>query len=143
MPKNETVSKVMSANKEKNTRPELMVRKALWRNGIRGYRLHPNKVLGKPDVAFIGKKIAVFVHGCFWHRCPYCELPMPKSNTQYWELKFARNVIRDDRNLKSLRNDGWKVIVVWECEIASPIPSCGTPISIIDVLNDNPNPLNP
>lgn len=117
IPKNETVSRVMSANKEKNTGPELTVRRALWRNGIRGYRLHSKKVIGKPDVAFIGKKIAVFIHGCFWHRCPYCKLPLPKSNPEYWKLKFERNIGRDKRNLRILKSNGWKVVIIWECEI--------------------------
>jgi DNA mismatch endonuclease (patch repair protein) len=84
----------MRSNKGKNTSPEISMRKALRDNGASGYRLHW-KVPGKPDIAYPGRKIAIFVNGCFWHRCPRCDLPLPKSNTGFWTGKFERNVARD------------------------------------------------
>lgn len=112
----ESVSKVMRANKEKDTGPELMMRKALRDVGLRGYRKHW-KVAGRPDIAYVGRKVAIFVNGCFWHRCPTCDLPLPKTNVEFWKAKFSRNMARDARNKRKLEESGWKVFVVWECEI--------------------------
>lgn len=112
----EVTTKVMKANKRKDTKPELVVRKRLWDAGLRGYRLQW-KVPGRPDVAWPGKKVAVFVNGCFWHRCPYCNLPTPKSNVEYWVVKFERNQERDERNMRALEEAGWKVHVIWECQL--------------------------
>ena len=116
-PLNETVSKYMRSNKSKNTKPELLFRKALWENGIRGYRLHWKKAPGKPDIAFPGRKIAIFLNGCFWHRCPNCNLGLPKNNADFWKAKFDRNVERDAQKIAALENENWKVIVIWECEL--------------------------
>lgn len=117
VPKNSNVSKVMSANKSKNTKPELLLRKLLWVNGLRGYRVNYPKAPGKPDIAFPSKKIAIFVHGCFWHRCPHCELVLPKTNTEFWRNKFDRNIIRDVEKTRILKKERWKVKVFWECQI--------------------------
>ena len=108
---------VMQANRSKNTKPELLVRQKLREEGLPGYRLHWKKAPGKPDVCYPGRKVAVFVHGCYWHRCPYCALPMPKSNTEFWEAKFSRNRARDERDQRLLAERGWKVLVVWECRL--------------------------
>jgi len=121
-PKSEAVSRVMSANISKNTRPEILLRQALWANGLRGYRLHWKKVPGRPDIAFPGKRIAIFVNGCFWHRCHYCGLPLPKSNRKFWKDKFARNIKRDTMKMQNLRDIGWTVIVVWECQLKKRFP---------------------
>lgn len=107
----------MRSNKSKDTKPELAMRKALWQAGIRGYRLHWKKAPGKPDIAFPGKKLAIFLNGCFWHRCPKCKLSMPKNNSDFWVLKFERNVERDQQKIDSLKKLNWKVIVIWECEM--------------------------
>lgn len=115
--KNNNVSKVMRSNKAENTRPELTVRKALRANGLRGYRLHPKKVPGRPDICFIGKGVAIFVNGCFWHRCPHCRLPLPKTNREFWRKKFLRNIERDRLKEERLIGDGWTVLTFWECEI--------------------------
>jgi DNA mismatch endonuclease (patch repair protein) len=115
--KNNNISKVMRSNKAKNTRPELTVRKALRVNGLRGYRLHPKKVPGRPDICFIGKRVAIFVNGCFWHRCPHCKLPLPKTNREFWRRKFLRNIERDRLKEKRLIDDGWTVLTFWECQI--------------------------
>ncbi len=117
VPANETVSKYMRSNKAKDTRPEVMLRKALWNAGLRGYRLHWKKAPGRPDIAFPGRKLAIFMNGCFWHRCPHCKLGMPKNNAEFWEAKFARNVERDREKLQALKEAGWKTLVIWECEL--------------------------
>lgn len=120
-PLNESVTKYMRSNRSKDTKPELLLRKALWNEGIRGYRLHWKKAPGKPDIAFPGRKLAVFVNGCFWHRCPHCKLGMPKHNADFWEQKFARNVERDREKQQALLTDGWKVLVIWECQLLADV----------------------
>lgn len=119
VPANEVVSRVMSANRGKDTGPEKILAKALWAAGIRGYRKNWKKAPGRPDIAFPGRKIAIFIHGCFWHRCPRCRLPLPKSNQDFWKEKFARNKKRDTQKLKELDDLGWQTIVVYECELES------------------------
>jgi DNA mismatch endonuclease (patch repair protein) len=124
VPKKETTSRIMSANKGKNTKPELMLRKALYNNGLSGYRLHWKKVPGRPDICYPGKKIAIFVNGCFWHRCPKCNPPMPKSNKSFWQNKFQKNIDRDRRNIKDLEEGSWRVFIFWECEINDNVLDC-------------------
>jgi DNA mismatch endonuclease, patch repair protein len=124
IPKKESTSRVMSANRGKDTGPELMLRQALSKNSIKGYRLHWKKAPGRPDIAFPGKKVAVFVNGCFWHRCPYCGPSMPKTNIDFWMAKFDRNKERDKRKRKELQEEGWKVVVIWECQIKKDPASC-------------------
>ena len=123
-PLSEATSKVMSANRAKDTKPEILFRKVLWANGIRGYRLNWRKAPGRPDIAFPGKKIAIFINGCYWHRCPYCKLPLPKTNTKFWKEKFDRNIARDKKKNKQLLDLGWNVLVFWECDIKSKINNC-------------------
>ncbi len=108
---------VMQANRGKDTKPELVVRAALRAAGLTGYRLHWKKAPGRPDVCFPGRRVAIFVHGCFWHRCPYCALPTPRSNAGFWQAKFARNRARDERDRALLAQRGWTVLVVWECRL--------------------------
>ena len=115
-PLNEHTIKSMKGNVRKDTKPEIELRKLLRRAGFPGYRLQW-KVPGRPDICYPGKKVAIFVNGCFWHRCPICNLPMPKNNHEFWEAKFSRNIERDRHNIELLETDGWHVIVVWECEI--------------------------
>ena len=113
----EATRHVMQANKSKNTKPELVVRSYLREAGYRGYRLHWKKCAGRPDICYPGRKVAIFVNGCFWHRCPHCNLPTPKSNVEFWENKFRRNRERDERNRRALAESGWRVVVVWECAL--------------------------
>ncbi len=116
----ETRSRIMRSIRSKNTGPELAVRRILTGMNIR-YRLHPAKVPGRPDVALIGRKLAIFVHGCFWHQHsdPGCRLrKYPHSNLGYWAPKLRRNIERDAEHIASLMEVGWKTLVVWECEIA-------------------------
>ena len=124
VPEHELTSRVMSSIKGKNTKPELILRKALWKDGIKGYRIHWKKVPGKPDITFPGKKIAIFINGCFWHRCPKCNPSIPKSHTSFWDEKFKKNKERDIRKQEALFNLGWKVLIIWECEIKKNLGSC-------------------
>ena len=113
----EATRHVMQANKSKNTKPELKVRAALRAAGLPGYRLHWKAAPGKPDICYPGRKVAIFVNGCFWHRCPYCALSTPKTNVEFWTAKFARNRARDERDCELLARDGWTVVVIWECRL--------------------------
>ncbi|MEO6327490.1 MAG: very short patch repair endonuclease [Ginsengibacter sp.] len=117
VPMQEATSRIMSANKGKNTNPEILLRKGLWQKNVKGYRLHPKRIPGRPDIAFIHKKIAIFINGCFWHRCPHCKLPIPNSNSEFWENKFQKNLERDKRKIRELKKLGWKTITVWECQM--------------------------
>jgi len=123
-PKSELTSRVMSANVGKNTKPELLLRKALRKIGLPGYRLHWKKAPGRPDIVYPGRKIAIFVNGCYWHRCPHCALPLPKSHTEFWANKFRVNEERDAEKIRLLKADGWKTIVFWECEIKKDEMEC-------------------
>jgi DNA mismatch endonuclease (patch repair protein) len=114
----EATRHVMQANKSKDTKPELTVRAALRERGYPGYRLHWSKAPGHPDICFPGRKVAIFVNGCFWHRCPHCALPAPKTNVEFWQAKFRRNRERDARDNALLVAAGWTVVVVWECRLA-------------------------
>jgi len=116
-PKSAAVSRVMSANKRGNTNPEIIFRAALREKGLIGYRLHWKKVPGSPDVAFPNKKLAVFINGCFWHRCADCKFPLPKTNKIFWQTKFKRNKNRDVKKVELLKKIGWKSVTVWEHEI--------------------------
>jgi DNA mismatch endonuclease (patch repair protein) len=120
IPHDEHTSKVMSSNKGKNTKPELILRRALRTAGFPGYRLQW-KIPGRPDICYPGKKIAIFVNGCFWHRCPYCNLPLPKTNTEFWKEKFRKNQERDQRDITELESMGWTAVTVWECQIKNDL----------------------
>lgn len=114
----EATRKSMQGNKRKDTKPELLVRKALREAGYTGYRLQWKKAPGRPDIAFPGRKIAIFIDGCFWHHHEGCKYATtPATNTEYWETKFATNKARDKRDRKLLEEDGWTVISIWECEL--------------------------
>ncbi len=109
-------SQIMRSIRGKNTKPEMTVRRMLTRLGFR-YRIHPKGLPGRPDVAFIGSKKAIFVNGCFWHQHDGCRRShVPKSRQEYWTLKLARNVDRDREHTTALRDLGWQVAVIWECE---------------------------
>ena len=112
-----SVRKTMQANRSKDTKPEMIVRASLRERGLTGYRLQWKRAAGRPDVAFPGRRVAIFVNGCFWHRCPYCHLSSPKTNADFWQAKFNRNRERDRSNTATLLSQGWKVIVVWECRL--------------------------
>ena len=113
----EATKRSMKGNVRANTKPELLVRQRLRAAGLTGYRLQWKKAPGRPDIAFPGRRVAIFVNGCFWHRCPHCSPSMPRKNVAFWEAKFARNQERDRRALAELAELGWRAIVIWECEL--------------------------
>jgi DNA mismatch endonuclease (patch repair protein) len=113
----ETRSRIMRAVKDRDTGGEMLVRRLLHRMGYR-YRLHRPDLPGKPDVAFSGRRKAIFVHGCFWHGHDCARgARAPKSNRDYWTAKITRNAARDVRNQARLQDMGWSVLTVWECEL--------------------------
>lgn len=105
----------MSRIRGKNTGPEVKLRKLLWSQGIRGYRLHYN-LPGKPDIVFTRKKIAIFIDGCFWHKCPRC-FQEPETRKEFWMKKIECNIKRDQKNTKELQDKGWTVLRFWEHDI--------------------------
>ncbi|MEE2953024.1 MAG: very short patch repair endonuclease [Pseudomonadota bacterium] len=109
-------SELMSRVRYKNTKPELRVRRLLHHLGYR-FRLHATDLPGRPDVVFRSRAKAIFVHGCFWHRHPGCSrTTTPKTRVDFWNAKFEANVERDARKECELRESGWDVMTVWECE---------------------------
>lgn len=107
--------------KSKNSVAELVVRKLCRNLGHSGYRLHRKDLPAKPDIAFIGRKVAVFVHGCFWHGHDCSgRVRLPKSRQNYWIPKIERNITRDKNNIAKLKMLGWRVLVIWECETKHP-----------------------
>ena len=119
-------TKIMKSIISDDTKPELVFRKYLFSKGFR-YRKNYKKLPGRPDIVFIKKKIAIFVHGCFWHQHKNCKITnIPSSNTSFWKEKFAKNLERDKRNQKDLKVRGWKVLIIWECEILDKIGIQGT-----------------
>lgn len=107
----------MSRIRGKATKPELLVRNWLWHHGYR-YRLNVKSVPGKPDIVLRRYRTAIFVNGCFWHGHADCgKYTVPKSNTDFWLAKVARNRERDQRNYIILQNAGWNVIIIWECQL--------------------------
>jgi DNA mismatch endonuclease (patch repair protein) len=113
-------SAVMRRVKGRDTKPEMVVRRALTRLGAR-YRLHRKDLPGSPDVAMPGRRLAVFVHGCFWHGHDCARgARVPKQNRDYWTAKVARNRARDEKAREALAALGWRVETIWECELKDP-----------------------
>jgi DNA mismatch endonuclease (patch repair protein) len=100
------------------SRAEQAFRKRVWAAGIRGYRVHP-RLPGRPDLYFSRHRLAVFIHGCFWHRCQECGLHLPAANREFWARKFEANLERDKRVVESLSALGIRSVVIWEHEIRS------------------------
>lgn len=112
-----TRSRMMSGIRSRDTKPEMIVRKYLHARGFR-YRLHARDLPGSPDLILPKHRVAIFVHGCFWHRHSGCRYTTtPASNVERWQRKFDANVERDVRKETLLQSEGWRVIVVWECEL--------------------------
>lgn len=116
----------MQANRSKDTRPELALRKLLHQRGYR-FRLHHKKLPGKPDIVFPSRQKAVEVRGCFWHGHGCHPLgQIPRTRPEYWQPKILGNRERDIRNMKALKSAGWEVLEVWECEVrADPLKVLG------------------
>ena len=112
----ETRSFNMSRIRGKDTQPELMIRQWLWANGYR-YRLHREDLPGKPDIVLPRYHVVILVHGCYWHRHGCWMTTTPESRRDFWLAKFKENSSRDKRNIETLLNDGWRVMLVWECTL--------------------------
>lgn len=111
----------MSKIRSRNTKPEMAVRRLLHKLGYR-YVLHAKNLPGKPDLVFTARRKVIFVHGCFWHqhdRADCTDARRPKSNTGYWSEKLDRNVLRDQQHMLALEEQGWDVLVIWDCEIGN------------------------
>jgi DNA mismatch endonuclease (patch repair protein) len=113
-----TRSRIMSSVRQHNTGPELVTRRALHRAGLR-FRVNVRKLPGAPDLVFHSRRVALFVHGCFWHQHTCKRVKAPKTRSGYWQEKFDRNATRHDRVVEQLSALGWKSLVIWECETAS------------------------
>lgn len=112
-------SEIMRRIRGKDTGPEMLVRRLVFSLGYR-YRLHYGKLPGSPDLVFPGRRKVIFVHGCFWHHHDDPDCPIshqPRSNQEFWKAKFQRNRERDARNQLALQEDGWDVLIVWECQL--------------------------
>lgn len=121
----------MQANRA-TSNVERSLRKALWAAGARGFRVR-SKLPGHPDIVFPKLRRAIFVHGCFWHRCGRCSLSLPKANREFWANKFAETQARDRRVIAELEAIGWQVCVVWECDVKRDLPV--TAKSLIDCVS--------
>ncbi len=117
----QTRSRMMAAIKSKNTRPEIALRRQLFALGFR-YRLHPKNLPGRPDLVLPRYRAAIFVHGCFWHAHDCRDFRWPKSNRAFWERKLRRNVALDEATSRRLKEQGWRVLIVWECAIRHAKP---------------------
>jgi DNA mismatch endonuclease, patch repair protein len=125
-------SERMGRVKGKDTKPEMKVRRLVHRLGYR-YRLHAAYLPGKPDLVFPQRRCVIFVHGCFWHRHQGCALcRMPKSRLEFWKPKLDYNRKRDSRNQQKLRRGGWRLLIVWECELADEEALKSTIVEFLD-----------
>ena len=116
-----TRSRNMASIRSTNTKPELALRSRLFKKGYR-FRIHKRDLPGKPDIVFPKHRLAIFVHGCFWHLHDDCrDGHIPKSREEYWRPKLEKNVQRDTQHNLSLKELGWEVVIVWECEIRKRI----------------------
>lgn len=120
-------SLIMSSVKGKNTKPEILIRKLLHSLGYR-FRIHRKDLPGKPDIVLPRYKTVIFINGCFWHQHQGCKAShIPASHAEYWRSKLERNAARDKKNIQILQSMGWRVIVIWECEINDIIRSRQVP----------------
>lgn len=133
----EEIIKNMRSNKSKDTKPELMLRKELWKRGLR-YRKNYKKVIGKPDIVFVNKKIAVFVDGKMWHGYDWENQKNDfKSHREFWISKIERNIERDKEVTEQLHNDGWTVLRFWDFDIKKRLSDCADKIE--NIYNEQGN----
>ena len=124
-------SRMMAGIKGKNSQPELLVRRLLFASGYR-FRLHRRDLPGTPDIAMPGRKIAIFVHGCFWHLHQGCRFAkMPATRPDFWKAKLEANVVRDRRAFETLKALGWRVLCVWECAMRDAEIAAGLQVAMI------------
>jgi DNA mismatch endonuclease, patch repair protein len=121
----------MSRIKGKDTKPEMLIRKFLHAQGFR-YRLHVKNLPGKPDIVLPKYKTVIFIHGCFWHGHDRCEYyVIPKTRTEWWVNKINSNIANDEKAIRGLKQDNWKIITVWECQLKAKTSAK----TLIDLLN--------
>jgi DNA mismatch endonuclease (patch repair protein) len=136
----QTRSKMMSGIRGKNTKPEFVVRQALFAAGFR-FRLHRRDLPGAPDVVLPGRKVAIFVHGCFWHQHKHCRFAkLPSTRAEFWKAKLDGNVNRDRQAIDALREAGWRVLTVWECATRDKAMAAALSGTLSDWIN-GANPL--
>ena len=132
-------SRLMGKISSKNTKPELIIRRALFRSGLR-YRIHNKNLPGKPDISILKYNLIIDVRGCFWHGHQNCKNGhAPRTNSEFWKNKLQKNINRDSRNLEKLCNLGFKVFIIWECEISSRKGIDARLEMIYDYLNNDYN----
>jgi len=137
-PPSEATRKVMKSNRSTGTNPELELLKLVRSVSLKGYRKNYAKLPGKPDIYFPKGRLAVYVHGCFWHRCPHCKPSTPKSNAQFWSDKFQANVKRDRRVRRELTQMGVSYITIWECHLKKKAhQSLGRILRTLEVKKNN------
>jgi DNA mismatch endonuclease, patch repair protein len=107
---------------------EIRFRRALWAVGARGFR-RGDHLPGRPDIIFSSLRLAVFVHGCFWHRCPTCGLRAPVANAEFWRAKFEANLARDDAARRGLDQIGWEVLTIWEHDLRHDVQASATKLA--------------
>lgn len=139
VPIRDVTSRAMRANRPTNTVPEISLRAALRAIGRKPPLAHPPRLPGRPDLAFTRPRLAVFVNGCFWHRCPYCNPSVPKTHQEFWSKKFDANVRRDRRERRALLRAGWPTITLWECQIRdNPKHAASRVVSRLNQLRSMP-----
>ena len=130
-------SAMMSGIRAKDTKPEVAIRKALFASGFR-YRLHKNSLPGSPDIVLAKYRVAVFVHGCFWHMHQNCKFSrMPSTRSDFWSKKLTANVARDKRVTAELLTLGWRILVIWECHVRASRNTSELQVQLSDWIRGN------
>jgi len=114
-----TRSRMMSGIRGKNTKPEILIRSLLHRRGYR-FRIHDRKLPGKPDIVLPKYRAVIFINGCFWHGHKCNLFKMPSTRTEFWENKINTNRLNDERSIRALQAEGWRIAIVWECAMKGP-----------------------
>ncbi len=133
----------MQANGARDTQPERTLRRALREAGLGGYRLNWRKAPGRPDISYPGRRVAIFVHGCYWHHCPRCHPDLPKSNPEFWARKFELNHERDARKRRQLEEIGWVVHELWECDVRDRLAELVAALGVEVSSRGSADPLGP
>ncbi|MEZ2224545.1 very short patch repair endonuclease [Rhizobium sp. RCC_161_2] len=130
--------RIMQSVRQKDTGPEMAIRRALHRLGYR-FRIHQKGLPGRPDIVFSARKKVIFVHGCFWHGHDCNKGRLPKTRNEYWKPKIDANKARDERTINELRIAGWESLVVWQCEMKSVEQVLGNIVTFLGPPNCGPN----